>query len=77
MIYFTKEKKKGFRGYKYIAKAFIDEKGEYITEDTKDGIDMIEINCDIISNDTESDVLKSLEQEVIKKIKEYKPIWQK
>ncbi len=76
MILFSKQKQKGFRGYKYIAKAYIDDKGNEITKDTKDGTEMIEIVCDVISIDKEQDVLKRLEEEIIKKIKEYKPIWQ-
>jgi len=75
MIIYNKEKKKGFRGYKYIAKAYIDEQGNEITKDTKEGTDMIEIVCDIISTDKEEDVLNKLKQNIINKIKEYKPIW--
>lgn len=77
MIIYEKERKKGFRGYKYIAKAYIDIHGNEITNDTKDGTDMIEIVCDITSNKEEQEVLKSLKEEIINKIKEYKPIWQK
>ena len=75
MIIYEKEKKKGFRGYKYIAKAYIDDKGNDIDEKTKEGTDMIEIICDIISNEPQEVVMKSLRKEIINKIKEYKPIW--
>lgn len=75
MIIYEKERKKGFRGYKYIAKAYIDNKGNDINENTKEGTEMIEIVCDTISNDSEEEVLKRLKEEIIKKIKEYKPIW--
>lgn len=75
MIYFSKEKQKGFRGFKYTAKSYIDDKGNYITDKTPEGIEMIEIVCDIISKDDEQNVLKSLEIEILKRIKEYQPIW--
>lgn len=77
MIIYEKERKKGFRGYKYIAKAYIDDKGNYITKDTKEGTEMIEIVCEITSNKDEQEVLKSLKEKIINKINEYKPIWQK
>ena len=75
MIIYEKERKKGFRGFRYIAKAYIDDKGNDIDENTKDGTDMIEIICDTISQDKEEDVLDKLKKEIINKIKEYKPIW--
>jgi hypothetical protein len=75
MIIYEKERKKGFRGFRYIAKAYIDDKGNDIDENTKDGTDMIEIICDTISTDKEEDVLERLKQQIIIKINEYKPIW--
>ncbi len=75
MIIYEKERKKGFRGYKYIAKAYIDDKGNDINENTKEGTEMIEIICDIISNEEEAIVLNKLKKEITNKIKEYKPIW--
>lgn len=75
MIIYNKEKKKGFRGYKYTAKAYIDDKGNDIDENTKEGTDMIEIVSEITSMDKEEDVLNKLKQNIINKIKEYKPIW--
>jgi myosin-crossreactive antigen len=75
MILYEKHKQKGFRGYKYIAKAYIDEQGNDITKDTKEGTEMIEIVSEIISMDKEEDVLERLKQNIINKIKEYKPIW--
>ncbi len=77
MILYSKEKKKGFRGYKYTAKAYIDDKGNDIDENTKEGTDMIEIVCDTISTDNEKEVLNKLKQNIINKINEYKPIWTK
>lgn len=77
MIIYNREKKKGFRGYKYTAKAYIDDKGNNITKDTKEGVDMIEIVCDIISSEPQEVVMKSLREQINNKIKEYKPIWQK
>jgi hypothetical protein len=75
MIIYNKEKKKGFRGYKYTAKAYIDDKGNDIDENTKEGTDMIEIVSEITSMDKEEDVLNKLKKQIINKIKEYKPIW--
>lgn len=75
MIIYSKEKKKGFRGYRYIAKAYIDEKGNDITKDTKEGTEMIEIVCDTISMDKEEEVLERLKKQIINKIKEFKPLW--
>jgi len=75
MIIYNKEKKKGFRGYKYTAKGYIDEQGNDIDENTKEGTDMIEIVSDTISTDKEEDVLNKLKQNIINKINEYKPIW--
>lgn len=77
MILYEKEKKKGFRGFRYIAKAYIDEKGNDIDENTKEGTEMIEIVCDTISNDNEQDVLERLKQQITNKIQEYKPIWKR
>ncbi len=75
MILYSKEKKKGFRGYKYIAKGYVDDKGNYITKDTKEGTDMIEIVCDVISTDNEDVVLKRLENEIKNKVKQFTPIY--
>lgn len=77
MIIYNREKKKGFRGFKYTATAYIDEHGKDIDNKTKEGVEMIEIVCDIISNEPQEIVMKSLREQITKKIKEYKPIWQK
>jgi hypothetical protein len=75
MIIYSKEKKKGFRGFKYIAKGYIDEQGGEINEKTKEGTEMIEIVCEVLSNEEENDIIPLLRKEVEKKISEYKPIW--
>ncbi len=75
MIIYSREKKKGFRGYTYTAKGYIDDKGNPITADTKEGTDMIEIVCEMQSKDDEGEVLDALKAEVTKKMEEFKPIY--
>jgi hypothetical protein len=75
MIIYERNKTKGFTGYRYTAKGYIDDKGNPITADTKEGTDMIEIECAMQSNKKESDVLDALKAEVMKKMNEYKPVY--
>ncbi len=75
MIIYNRERKKGFRGFKYTAKAYIDSLGNDIDDKTPEGVEMVEIVCDVMSNDSQEVVMKSLREQINNKIKEYKPIW--
>lgn len=77
MIIYSREKKDGFRGYTYTAKGYIDDKGNPITENTPEGIEMIEIVCEVQSKDKEGVVMDALKAEVMKKMNEYKPLYQR
>lgn len=79
-IDFKIEKEKGFRGYKFTAVAFIDEKGHQITEEPKEGSDIISIKAEqriakskgILTDEIAKGLIQALENGALP----YKPIYE-
>jgi hypothetical protein len=79
-IKFDISKEKGFRGYKFTAVAFIDDKGHQITEEPKEGSDIISIKAEqripnskgVLTDEIAKDLIHALENGA----KPYKPIYE-
>jgi hypothetical protein len=80
LIKFDIQKEKGFRGYKFIAETYIDDKGHQITEEPKEGSDVITLRAEqrlynakaVLTDEIANDLIKALEDGV----KPYKPIYE-
>lgn len=80
MIRYEIQKKNGFRGYNFIAETIVTDKGEPITEKTKEGTDMITITTQIhipksdgrLTEEIKSDLALAIDKEINK----LKPIYE-
>jgi hypothetical protein len=79
-IRFDIQKEKGFRGHKFIATTIIDDKGHQITEEPKEGSDIITLRAEqrlynakaVLTDHIANDLINALENNA----KEYKPLYE-
>lgn len=79
-IKFDVTKDKGFRGYKFTATTYIDDKGNQIVSEPKEGSDIIEIRVEqrlsvlkgILTDSIARDLIQALEKGALS----YKPIYE-
>jgi len=80
-IRFDIQKEKGFRGHKFIATTIIDDKGRQITEEPKEGSDIITLRAEqriynnskgVLTNKIAEDLIHALENGA----KEYRPLYE-
>ena len=79
-IDFKIEMEKGFRGYKFTAVAFIDDKGHQITEEPKEGSDLITLKVEqrlynskgVLTDEIAKGLIQALENGALP----YKPIYE-
>ncbi len=79
-ISFNIEKEKGFRGHKFTATAFIDDKGHQLTEEPKEGSDIITITAQQRIYNSNGTLTEELAKALIRALEDgarnYKPIYE-
>lgn len=79
-IHFEIKKEKGFRGYKFIATTYIDDKANQITSEPQEGSDIIELRVEqrladskgVLTDKIGKDLIEALERGALP----YKPLYQ-
>lgn len=77
-INFQVNKEKGFRGCKFTATTYIDDKGNQIINEPKEGSDIIELRVEqrLTKNTLDDKIAKDLIEALENGARQYKPIYQ-